>query len=164
MNINKVLDNKNFTIISSLLLAAYVGLINTNVMPHNLLSMVNTTIGKVVILVLIAYLGDKTPTVALMLAIALCVTLSLPSRETFFVDTGEEEQEPIMCSGLDEDKCTDDVGCSWDGENNQCGDKPDDTSMADPSMGSPMDPPMDSTAGNEDFSPSNAEVENFAPF
>ena len=65
MNINTLLHNKNFTIIASILLAAYVGLINTDMMPFNLVSMVNTTIGKVVILVLIAYLGDKTPTVAL---------------------------------------------------------------------------------------------------
>ena len=142
-------------------------------MPHNLLSMVNTTIGKVVILVLIAYLGDKTPTVALMLAIALCVTLSLQSRETFYVDEGEPH--PSVCPGLEEEKCTDDVGCKWDGENNQCGDKPmephmgenTDTPMDTPmntSMDSPMDTHMDQDAGNEDFSPSNAEIESFAPF
>ena len=163
MNINKVLSNKNFTIISSLLLAAYVGLINTNVMPHNLLSMVNTTIGKVVVLVLIAYLGDKTPTVALMLAIALCVTLSLPSKETFYVEHDDGESQPSVCSGLEEDKCTDDVGCKWDGENNQCGDKPMEPHM-DENTDAPMDAPMDQDAGNEDFSPSNAEVESFAPF
>lgn len=129
MNFNKVLGNKNFTIISSLLLAAYVGLINTNIMPINVLSMVNTTIGKVVILVLIAYLGDKTPTVALMLAIALCVTLSLPSNEQFYGDyiesmdqapnAGEPVDDSSNCDGKTEEECGSD-SCSWNKEESTC--------------------------------------------
>ena len=97
------------------------------------------------------------------------------SISTIFVDQGEIEAEHSVCTGLEEDKCTDDVGCDWDGETNQCGDKAEDTSANTTSMdtssmdtssmdGKMMDPSMHESTGNDDYSPSNAEVETFAPF
>ena len=147
MDINKILGNKNFTIITSLILAAYVGLINSENMPSGLLSLLTSTIGKIVILVLIAYLGDKAPTVSLMLAIALCVTLSMPNTENFY-NAGENSTEmdgtetsgtgstetPQPCTDYtDEAECNNNNNCNWEGDDKKgkCVDQTTETTPTD---------------------------------
>merc|ERR1711981_402783 len=97
-----LLKNRNVVIGSSLIIAAYVGLVNSDNMPLPLSSFVNSPIGKILVLALVAYLGDKQPTLSLMLAVALCVSLTLSqSREHFSTEEEEEhkQHESFMMDG-----------------------------------------------------------------
>ena len=113
-------------------------------------------------LILIAYLGDKAPTVALMLAIALCVTMSLPSREQFFVDALQPDTD--LCDGKTKVECNE-APCSWDSARDECSavQSENDDHMAQSDSGAIATDDGANATGDDTFTASN-DVENFAPF
>lgn len=109
-----LLKNRNVVIGSSLIIAAYVGLVNSDNMPLPLSSFVNSPIGKILVLALVAYLGDKQPTLSLMLAVALCVSLTLSQNREHFSSEEEEHNNHESFDAHGEDESF--VGGSPDGE------------------------------------------------
>ena len=89
---DKILCDKRFVMGASLVVALYVSFMDTLTVPDMVQDMVNSSIGKIVVLVLIAYLSDKCLTLSLMLAIAFCVMIT-SSRSENFMDHGEEHME-----------------------------------------------------------------------
>ena len=65
---------------------------DTLTVPDMIKDVVNSSVGKIIVLVLIAYLSDKCLTLSLMLAVAFCVMVTSNNRENF-TDHGEEHHE-----------------------------------------------------------------------
>lgn len=86
---DKILCDKRFVMGASLVVALYVSFMDKLTVPDMVLDIVNSSMGKIVVLVLIAYLSDKCLTLSLMLAIAFCVMITSSSNENF-MDHGEE--------------------------------------------------------------------------
>ena len=167
-----LLKNRNVVIGSSLIIAAYVGLVNSDNMPLPLSSFVNSPIGKILVLALIAYLGDKQPTLSLMLAVALCVSLTLSqNREHFSTEEEEHNNHESFADAVEDESFS---GAAPDGEGeNFMGDAPD--GEGENFMGaSPEEPDNfvgssspndDEVVGDEGASAANGEgFSNFAPF
>ena len=86
MNIEKILCDHRFVLGSSVLLALYISFMGKLQVPTEITNLVNSTVGRIIILVLIVYLNDKCQTVSLMLAIVFCLSLKSSNTENFYVE------------------------------------------------------------------------------
>ena len=74
--INNLFQNKNVTAVVSLLLALYSGLA-APALPNDVLHFFDSTPGKLVFIFLIAFVASKNVEIAVMMAVAFTVTLTL---------------------------------------------------------------------------------------
>jgi flagellar biosynthesis/type III secretory pathway M-ring protein FliF/YscJ len=90
---DKILCDKRFVMGASLVVALYVSFMDTLTVPDMVKDVVNSNVGKLAILALIAYLSDKCLTLALMLAVALCVMITTSNKENFMNHEEEHHGE-----------------------------------------------------------------------
>ncbi len=90
---DKILCDKRFVMGASLVVALYVSFMDSLTVPEMVKDVVNSNVGKLAILALIAYLSDKCLTLALMLAVALCVMITTSNKENFMNQEEHHEEE-----------------------------------------------------------------------
>lgn len=74
MNFDKILDNTNFKILITFILALYSGLA-APALPNNVIKFFDTTIGRLIFVFLITYMAGKNIEVAIMISIGFVVTI-----------------------------------------------------------------------------------------
>jgi len=79
--INLLLDNPQFSTVSSLILALYAGMA-APALPNSVILFFDTIPGKVLFLFLIGFMASRNSQVALMLAVAFVVTLHVVNQRT----------------------------------------------------------------------------------
>jgi len=107
MNIEKILCDHRFVLGTSVLLALYISFMGKLQIPAEITNVMNSTLGRIIILVLIVYLNDKCQTVSLMLAIVFCLSLKSSNTENFYVEHKHKKSE-------DEEKSENDESLSED--------------------------------------------------
>jgi len=104
---NRLLKNKNVSLVLSLLIAMYAGLA-APALPNAIVRAADSTLGKLFFLFLIAYAASRNIQVALMVAVAFVLTLHIANqRATEFYINRVERFTP-------EESCTNSGG-SWNG-------------------------------------------------
>jgi len=104
------LKNKNSKLVISLLVALYASLVAPS-LPNNVILFFDTVIGKLLFVFLIAYVASQDAQVAIMLAVAFVVTLTI-------INHRRTEQFSIegfnTCTGesVDSSEVTDETNCS----------------------------------------------------
>ena len=107
-NVIKFLKNKNSKLVISLLIALYAGGI-APMLPNNVILFFDTVIGKLLFVFLIAYVASRDVQVAVMLALAFVVTLTVINQrrteqfslEGFDTCTGEAVEESAVTNETD---------------------------------------------------------------
>ena len=78
---NRLLKHKHLNLVVVLLLALYAGMA-APALPNVVVKAVDTTVGKLIFLFLIAFVASRNIQVALMVAVAFVVTLHIANRRT----------------------------------------------------------------------------------
>jgi len=124
LNITNRLDtlfsNKTFTTVVSLILALYAGAA-APALPNSIIQIFDTIIGKMLLIFLIGYTASKNIQIALMLAVAFTVTLTVATKakinEGFYGlenfenednDMDENDTHGVVGEGTGEDDDSDD--------------------------------------------------------
>ena len=78
---NSLLDNENFTIVTSLVIALYAGMA-APALPDSVILFFDTLVGKLLFLFLIGFMASRNIRVALMISVAFVVTLHIINQRT----------------------------------------------------------------------------------